>query len=167
MWSDLKQSSFMFNARTETVRDKPAYRTAYRRRRCVIPASGFYEWKKLTAKTKEPWHIFRQDGEPLIFAGLYESCDRPEGHVDSCTIITTEPNEFMEPLHNRMPLILSRDDADVWLSHDIPPEHGDALFPLLRPCPAEWLTSYPTNPIVSNTRNETPDCIKPIENGLF
>ncbi len=164
-WSDPKKAGRMINARGETVAEKPAYRSAFKKRRCLIPVSGFYEWEQISSKQKQPWHITRQDRDPIAIASLFEVCERTDlGHTESCCLITTDPNEVMAQFHDRMPVILGRSDWDVWLDPDVP---ADALQSLIRPCPAEWITAERVNPIVNNARNETPDCIKPADRGLF
>ena len=95
--------SKMINARSETIATKPAFRDSFRRRRCLIPADGFYEWEKITSKDKQPWHIFRRSGELLTFAGLWDTWKNPDGDaIESCTILTTEANELVRPAHDRM-----------------------------------------------------------------
>src|ERR687894_553007 len=107
----------MINARAETLGEKPAFRTALRRRRCLVPADGFYEWKKEPGgKTKTPMHIRMKSGDVFAFAGLWETWHSPDGSViPSCTLITTRPNELMSEIHDRMPVILQRDDYQRWL----------------------------------------------------
>lgn len=159
--TDPKVGSQMFNARAETVATKPAFRSSFRRRRCLVPASGFYEWQVLDRKTRQPWNIFRADGQPLALAGLWERWTAPDGSVlESCTVITTTPNAFMAELHDRMPVILDPSVWDLWLTPDeIAPE---ALLELLVPCPDDWLQRFPVSTLVGNIRNESPECLKPI-----
>ncbi len=159
---DAKIGSQTFNARAETVATKPAFRSAFKKRRCLIPASGFYEWQKVDTKTKQPWHIFRADGQPLTFAGLWEHWSTPDGRtLESFTIITTEANEFMAEIHDRMPVILDKSHWNLWLDPlEVPPE---ALTELLIPCPSEWLDKYPVSSLVGNVRNESSDCLKPVD----
>ena len=160
--------SKMMNARSDTVATKPAFRTAFRHQRCLIPASGFYEWQKLTTDTKQPWHIFRKDGQPFAFAGLWEHWQSPgEDALESCSIITTEANEFMEEIHDRMPVILSKDDWSMWLdpTYDLPV----ALTKLLVPCPDGWLEKTAVSTFVNSVKNDSPECIRPVhpERTLF
>ena len=159
---DSKIGSQTFNARAETVATKPAFRSAFKQRRCLIPASGFYEWQKLDAKIKQPWNIFRADGQPLAFAGLWEQWSTPDGKtLESFTIITTQANSFMAQIHDRMPVILDKSTWNLWLDPgDVPAE---ALSELLIPCPSEWLEKYQVSSIVGNVRNESPECVKPID----
>jgi putative SOS response-associated peptidase YedK len=158
---DVKIGSRMINARSETVAEKPSFRTAFKRRRCLIPADGFYEWQK-QANGKQPMFIRPADGEerPFALAGLWEIWHDPDGGaLQSCTILTTTPNELMADIHNRMPVIVEPEDYDLWLNPEPDPEQG---LHLLRPYPAEKMTAYPVSTIVNNPRNETPECIQPI-----
>lgn len=158
---EMKIGSRMINARSETVAEKPSFRAAFKRRRCLIPADGFYEWQK-QAGGKQPMFIRPAEGEarPFAFAGLWEVWRDPDGSaLQSCTILTTTPNELMAPIHNRMPVIVEPEDCDQWLHPEPNPELG---LHLLRPYPAEKMTAYPVSTIVNNPRNETPDCIRPI-----
>ena len=121
------------------------------------PADGFYEWKK-TGKNKQPFFIRLKDDDPFAFAGLSEHWHRGDRVIDSCAIITTEPNELMEGIHDRMPVILSPDDYDLWLEPDF---HGQGkLLEMLKPYPAEDMEAYPISTVVNNPRNESAECIK-------
>jgi putative SOS response-associated peptidase YedK len=119
----------LINARGETVSDKPSFRNAFKRRRCLIPASGFYEWKTENGK-KQPWYFSFKSGEPMAFAGLWETWNPKDGEaIESCCIITTQANSFMEPIHDRMPVILNLEQWTLWLS-----QHeclADKLLPLI------------------------------------
>jgi putative SOS response-associated peptidase YedK len=159
-WADdLSIGDRLINARDETVTEKPVFRASFRRRRCLIPATGFYEWVK-HGKDKKPYHIRLKGGEPFALAGLWERWQEPGGEpIDSCTIITTQANELMRPLHDRMPVILDPDSYDDWLdprSRDI-----DALRALLVPYPDEGLIATPVSSYVNNARNEGPKCLAP------
>ena len=152
----------MINARAETVAEKPAYRSAFKSRRCLILADGFYEWQK-TAGGKQP-HLFRlTDGAPFAFAGLWESWGKEPDGFESCTIITTEPNELVSKVHNRMPVILRREDYDRWL---LPLDKGDdasaTLSPLLKAYPAESMVGYPVSTFVNKPGNDTAVCVEPV-----
>jgi len=137
---DLKELPSLFNARAEGLAEKPSFRSAFKARRCLIPATCFYEWSG-TKGSKQKHCISRADGAPLAFAGLWEEWRQPEGEpLRSCTIITTTPNAVMEPIHNRMPVILGVEDWDEWLRPH--PQPAD-LQHLLQPCPAEWLQARP------------------------
>lgn len=156
---DAKIGYRLINARAETVAEKPAFRAAFKRRRCLIPADGFYEWKQLDAKKKQPYYITRPDGGPFAFAGLWEHWTPPDGsEVESCTIVTTEANEQMEELHDRMPVILDPDNYDRWLNPGV--EDRDELVPLLRP-DAGALRLTPVSTLVNSPRNESAQCIAP------
>lgn len=154
----------MINARAETVAEKPAFRAAFKRRRCLVPATGFYEWQKLGSR-KQPHLITRQDGQPFAFAGLWETWQSGDGSVlETCTILTTDPNELMAQIHNRMPVILAPEDFAQWLGSgsDSTPRELDQLQHLLRPYPTEWLTNTPVSTYVNNAQNEGPQCIAPL-----
>ena len=151
----------MINARSETLAEKPSFKTAYKRRRCLILSDGFYEWRKNPDKTKTPMYIQLESREPFAFAGLWESWHSAEGdNILSCTIITTQPNDFMANIHNRMPVILPRQAYSQWL--DPAEQNPDQLQHLLVPYPAEEMTAYPVSTVVNNPRNESPECIEPL-----
>jgi putative SOS response-associated peptidase YedK len=158
----------MINARSETVADKPAFRHAFRKRRCLIPASGFNEWTPTGGK-KQPYYIHLRDGQPFAFAGLWERWDRGAEPVESCTILTTAANDLMRPLHDRMPVILSPGDFATWL--DPAAQEGEKLAPLLVPYHGEDMTAYPVSTVVNSPRNDDPRCIEPVveggQTGLF
>jgi putative SOS response-associated peptidase YedK len=145
----------LINARGETVATQPAFRDAFRQRRCLVPADGFYEWRK-EGKQKQPWHFHLADNLPFCFAGLWERWRDPETKtaLESFTIITTDANELMAPIHNRMPVMLSKHDMAPWLE-------GSDAAKLLRPYPAKQMRAYPVSAVVNSWRNETPDCIAP------
>lgn len=162
-WSkDPKMGSRLINARAETAAEKPAFRAAFRRRRCLIPASGFYEWQQLTnnGKKKQPMYVHAADGRPFGLAGLWESWHSGDGSViESCTILTTNANRLMAPIHDRMPLIIEPADYDSWLDPDLEP---DEALHLLRPYPAEKMVAYPVSTLVNSAHNEQPECIEPL-----
>ncbi|MCB9420256.1 MAG: SOS response-associated peptidase [Ardenticatenaceae bacterium] len=156
---DPSMSARMINARAETVTDKPAFRAAFKRRRCLIPASGFYEWQQIGGG-KQPMFIQAQDGGLLALAGLWETWHTPDGgEIDSCTILTTAPNELMASIHNRMPVIIEPADYDLWLYPGDRPEDG---LHLLRPYPARKMAAYPVNTHVNSPRNDDARCIQPL-----
>lgn len=157
-WADdPKIGNRMINARCESVARAPAFREAYRRRRCLVPADGFFEWQK-EGRTRQPLLVRRRDRAPFAFAGLWERWPQPAGGVlRSCTIITCPPNELVAPVHDRMPVILDAADFERWLE----PEVVDGRT-LLRPCPADWLEAFPVNPRVNSPANDDPDCIAPL-----
>jgi putative SOS response-associated peptidase YedK len=145
------------NARAETLLEKPMFRPLVGRRRCLVPASGFYEWRR-TGGPKQPYYIHPRDRALVGFAGLYD--ESPDG-VGSFTIITTSPNELVAPLHDRMPAILRPEDEADWLSPDLTDPH--AAQALLRPYPAAAMAADPVSPAVNNTRNNGPELIAPLE----
>lgn len=151
----------MINARAETLADKPSFRTAYRRRRCLVLADGFYEWRSVPgSKRKTPYYIRLDSQDPFAFAGLWETWRGPDGDwIPSCTIITTQPNELIEPIHNRMPAILPPDHYSLWLD---PAElQPSVLDPLLGPYPASEMTAFPVSTLVNDPRNDLAQCIAP------
>lgn len=151
----------MINARAETLAEKPSFKAAYKRRRCLIPANGFYEWAK-RGKSKVPMFVHLKQQALFAFAGLWESWHDPDGgEIRTCTIITTEPNEVARPLHNRMAVILRQEDYAMWLSPD---EMGsDVLQPLLRPYDAEQMDAYEVSTFVNKVSNDAPVCIEPVK----
>lgn len=153
----------MINARAETAAEKPAFREAMKRQRCLVPCTGFYEWKVLNpgAKkpAKQPYYIRRHDNGVFAFAGLWDRWRSPDGEaVDSFTILTTEPNELMRELHDRMPVIIPRDEYGAWLDHQL--LDAERLATLLRPCPAGELVAHPVSTRVNNPRFDDPACIQ-------
>lgn len=193
-WSkDPSIGSRMINARAETVAEKPSFRTAFKRRRCLIVADGFYEWKKAekqkaeepkikelkikepkskaqkagqrsTANTKpkkQPYYIQMADQALFGMAGIWESWESGDGsYVESCTILTTEPNALMRPIHNRMPVIIHPADYDLWLDPTV--QKGAAVQHLLRSFEADAMQAYPVSTAVNSPRNESVDCVEPI-----
>jgi putative SOS response-associated peptidase YedK len=156
---DVKIGSRLINARSETITEKPSFRAAFKRRRCLIPADGFYEWQR-QGNRKQPVYVHARDDTPFALAGLWETWHAADGSVvDSCTILTTEPNELMEPIHNRMPVILEPPDYGLWLS---PGSSPNVALHLLRPYPAAKMAAYPVSTLVNNPRNDSPQCIEPL-----
>jgi putative SOS response-associated peptidase YedK len=144
-----------FNARAEETATKPAFRTALKKRRCLVPADAFYEWQRADAKTKQPFAIALRSGQPCAFAGLWESWQPPEGApLETFTILTTPPNALMEPIHNRMPVIVAPQEYDRWLDPSAPPP-----LDLLRPYPAEEMRAWPVGNEVGNVRNNAPELL--------
>ena len=157
---DQKIGNRMINAVGETAATKPAFRAAFKKRRCLVLADGFFEWRK-EGKSKVPTYIFLKSGEPFAMAGLWETWKNPDGDlVRSCTIVTTQPNEFIAPIHNRMPVILSLETEALWL--DPVTEGASTLNPLLIPCPSEDLDSYVVSTQVNSFKNTGPECIVPV-----
>jgi putative SOS response-associated peptidase YedK len=154
-WSkDTKLAATMINARSETVATKRAFRSAVKKRRCLIPTSGFYEWTG-PPKAKQPWLIEFESGEPMVFAGLWESWKSPDDEtIESCTILTTAANEFMHEMHDRMPLILGRENWDFWLDPEI--NTGEPYQQLFQPWCGESLIRSPMNPKLNSSKNEWP-----------
>ena len=149
----------MINARAETIAEKPSFRNAFKKQRCLIPATGFYEWKKTGGKTKQPYHIGMNDGEPFAFAGLWESWQGGEQKtIESCTIITTEANRLLSDIHDRMPVILSEEDYDTWLDPKL--KDAETLQELLNPLDPEAMRVYPVSTLVNSPRNDRPECME-------
>jgi len=194
-WSkDEKMGNRLLNARSETAAEKPSFRSAFRRRRCLVVADGFYEWKKIdspaaesargngdadsqrgTKKTtskrnsqtpKQPFLIHMQDGGPFAFAGLWETWKGPRGAelptpIQSCTILTTEPNALMATIHDRMPVILPQEDYAMWLDPSF--EGIEALQALQRPYDPDAMIATPVSTLVNSPRNESPECVVPVD----
>ncbi|MFQ5400516.1 MAG: SOS response-associated peptidase [Anaerolineae bacterium] len=157
---DLKIGARLINARAETVSEKPSFRAAFKRRRCLIPADGFFEWQRLSSR-KQPVYVYARDGRPFAFAGLWETWHSADGdRIHSCTILTTEPNELVAPIHNRMPVIIEPPDYALWLD---PGPNPELARHLLRPYPAEKMVAYPVSTRVNSPRNDDPRCIAPLE----
>ena len=152
----------MINARAETLAEKPSFRTAYRRRRCLILSDGFYEWKQDPAQRKKtPMFIHLKSGDPFAFAGLWETWNTPDGSkILSCTIITGNPNSLVEQIHNRMPIILPREQYSRWL--DPKEREPEELGSLLKPYPASEMEAYPVSFQVNSPKNDTPDLVAPV-----
>ena len=152
---DTKIGYRTINARAETVAEKPSFREAFKRRRCLVVADGFYEWQKQPGGKKQPYFISAASDGPLAFAGLWETWKDPEGdRVESCTIIVTEANDLLRPIHDRMPVILQPGDFDPWL--DAPPQDAQTM---LKPFAGD-MTLYPVSSRVNNVRNDDPSCIE-------
>jgi putative SOS response-associated peptidase YedK len=140
------------------VAGKPSFRAAFRRRRCLVPADGFYEWRKEGGK-RQPVYVRRKDGRPFAFAGLWERWEREGEVIESCAIITTGANDLMAGFHDRMPVILHPKDYDLWLDPAV--QDPEVLAPLLKPCPGGELEVYPVSRLVNDARNEDPRCVEP------
>ena len=154
---DPKIGARMINARAETVAEKPAFRKALKKRRCLVLADGYYEWQK-TPAGKRPFRIIMHSGEPFAMAGLWETWNDPKGNVaPSCTIITTAANDFLSPIHNRMPVILPRESEEMWLEAEV--EDAVALTHILVPSPDDALDAYEVSTLVNYARNDGPEVI--------
>jgi putative SOS response-associated peptidase YedK len=148
------------NARAESLADKASFRDAFRARRCVIPASGFFEWQTDHRGNKLPWLFSRADGEPLLLAGLWESWRASDGAItESCTIITTEPNDLIRAFHDRMPVLLAEENARIWIRACT--DTRARLMPLLAPCPASLMTSQRVDAWVNSVSHDDERCIAP------
>jgi putative SOS response-associated peptidase YedK len=154
--ADLSIGARLLNARAETVLEKPAFKAAFARRRCLVPADGFYEWQSVGRK-KQPIHFRFGDGRLFAFAGLWERWQGPDGPVESCTILTTGANELVRPLHERMPVILDPDRYEAWL--DLRNNDLALLHSWLVPYPPAEMAAVPASPHVNNARNEGPACL--------
>jgi putative SOS response-associated peptidase YedK len=163
--------SKLINARAETVNEKPSFRSSFRHRRCLILADGFYEWQQVEgSRKKQPYFMSLQDDRPFAFAGLYDRWQSPEGEtLDTCTIITTTANELLEPIHERMPVILAPEDYELWLDPDFgntkDPAAWSKLQSLLDPYPSAQMKAYPVSTLVNSPKNDTPECKQPIAIG--
>lgn len=158
--SDLAIGNKLLNARSETVGEKPSFRDAARKRRCLIAADGFYEWKTENKK-KLPFHIHFPDRGPFAFAGIWEAWHDPQGKlVETCTILTTTANELLKPLHERMPVILSKANHPRWLDPGI--KKVEELNDLFAPLPADALEMFPVTPQVNKWSFDEPSCVEPV-----
>lgn len=150
----------MINARAETVDKKPAFRTPFRKRRCLVPADGYFEWKA-GGERKQPYFIHQQDGAPIFLAGLWDRWEKGEdGPLDSFSIVTTSASDHVASVHDRMPVILNENEREVWLDPEL--EDADELLPLLRPLPGRNLELTPVSTFVNNPRNDDPRCVEPV-----
>ena len=162
-----KARSPLINARAETVEVAPAFRTSFARRRCIVPADAFYEWRRHRdpasgrVTRSEPFAIRLQDDEPMAFAGIWAIWRDPRTaeRLYSLAIVTGQPNDLVATVHDRMPVVLERDDWDTWLAEAATP---DELRPLLRPLPESALTMYPVSPAVNNVRSQGPELLQPL-----
>lgn len=157
---DPKIGNQCINAKAETVAEKPSFRSAFKKRRCLVVATGFYEWQ-VQGRTKQPMWIGLRNNRPFAYAGLWERWTPAEGEpLETCTIITTEPNELMQSIHNRMPAILAPASYDQWLDPTF--QQAEPLKALLRPYSSEELTAYPVSTLVNNPRHDAPQCLEPV-----
>lgn len=158
---DRKIAARNINARAETVASKPAFRESFAKRRCLIPADGFYEWKRLP-KGKLPHYIYRADLKPLAFAGIWASWKDPESgeRVRSCSIITGRPNEVVADIHDRMPAILPEESWPLWLDRGV--EDGNEIEPLLQVYPESAMAQHAVSTLVNKVANNYPECVEPL-----
>lgn len=158
---DSKIGFSTINAKAETVATSPTFREAWKRRRCLVPAEWFYEWAKLDEKTKQPYAIALKDESLFAFAGLWEKWNNKNTgeELHTYSIVTTDPNELMEPIHDRMPLILHRRDYERWLA---PADPSHLPVDLLKPFPSEEMTAWKVGSTVGNVRNDSPSLIEPL-----
>lgn len=153
----------LINARAETLAQRPAFREALERRRCVVPADGFYEWQR-RGRTRQPFHLRRRDGELLALAGLWDVWRAPDGErLASCAIVTVPANDLVAAIHDRMPAILSSDGVDAWLDPAAAP--ASARLRWLAPCPDEWLEAYAVSTWVNTPEHDGPQCLAPVACG--
>ncbi|MFE4107660.1 SOS response-associated peptidase [Almyronema epifaneia] len=151
----------LINARAETAPEKPSFRAAFRRRRCLIVADGFYEWHRSAAsKTKQPYYFQQRDRLPFAFAGLWEQWLHQDNTITSCTLLTTTPNDLLAKVHNRMPVILAAASYDRWL--DPQEQQVEALQALLTPYPATDMQGFAVGKQVNKPSHDSPNCIEPI-----
>ncbi len=149
----------LINARAETLAEKPSFRTAFKKRRCLLPADGFFEWKGEKGH-KQPYFIRMKSQRPFAFAGLWEYWEGADGALVTCTIVTTEPNELLATVHNRMPVIVAHDDYGNWLDPNV--QATAPLMPILCPYPADEMEMYPVTKAMSNPGYESPAIVEPV-----
>jgi putative SOS response-associated peptidase YedK len=154
-WSKDKKTSYII-ARADTVLQKPAFRSSVKKRRCLVLADGYYEWRT-QGKAKQPFYFHMRDDRPFAFAGLWDCWKGETEPIESCTIITTEANELSRPVHDRMPVIMTGNACAAWLDPEV--EDTGVLQVLLKPYPADEMESYSVGAFVSNVKNNSPDCI--------
>lgn len=156
---DPSSGSRMINARSETVSEKPSFRVAFQSRRCLVLADGFYEWQR--SKTpKQPYYFKLRSDRVFAFAGLWEHWRGKDGsEIETCTLLTTEPNELMAPIHDRMPVILNSDSYELWLDAN---QKKDAIQKLFDPFPSDKMEAYPISTFVNSPQNDSPRCIEPV-----
>ena len=149
----------LINARSETAAEKPSFREAFKRRRILVPAEGFYEWAGRGTKGRRPLYFHMKDGEPFAIAGLWERWEGGDEPLETCTLLTTEANSLLAPYHDRMPVILKPEEYGLWLDPGV--RRAELLTPLLRPYPHEGMTAYTVSPLVNSPANEGPRCVEP------
>jgi putative SOS response-associated peptidase YedK len=157
-WADdPKIGNQMINARSESAADKPAFKHSFRAKRCLVVADGFYEWQKRNG-SKQPYLIHLKDDRPFAFAGLWDRWHKGEEPIESCTILTTDANELVAPLHDRMPVIIPRSAYDLWLDPKV--RDPEMLKPLLVPYSSSEMDAYPVSEVVNSPKNEVAECVE-------
>ncbi len=157
---ELSIGNKMINARAETITEKASFKRAFKKRRCLIVADGFYEWQKV-GDSKRPMHIRLKSGKPFGFAGIYENWQSEQGkQIVTCAIITTVANELMKPIHDRMPVIMPKENENLWLDARV--DDQELLLDMLRPYPADVMEAYPVSKRVNAPANNSPECIRPV-----
>ncbi len=158
--SDASIGNNLINARSETIVEKPSFKTSFQKQRCLILADGFYEWKK-NEKESYPYYIFLKNKKIFSFAGIWANWKAPDNKIiQSCTIITGQANTFMKPIHHRMPIIISQDLREEWLNPQN--QNMDKLKSFLKPYPDDQMGAYPISNIVNSPKNDLKDCISPL-----
>lgn len=159
---DIKIGYNTINARADTVAEKPSFRSAFQHRRCLIPADGYFEWQEIAnSKIKQPWYISLKNQEPMALAGLWEHWQGSDGtEIESCTIIVTADNELMQPIHDRMPVILPPETWATWL--DVANTNKEGSQSLLNQYPADSMTAWPVGTVVNSPRHNGKECIQPM-----
>ncbi len=153
----------LINARSETVAEKPSFRQAFKHRRCLVVADGFYEWQRTEGKSKkQPYYFHLKENAPFAFAGLWEKWQSSEDEtIETCTILTTVANELLEPIHDRMPVILQPNDWEVWLDQEHNFAKPNILQSLLKPYSSQAMETFPVSNRVNSPKYDSPDCIQP------
>lgn len=165
VWMKERPKFSTINAKAETIEEKATWKGSLNKMRCVVPVSGFFEWRRGAGKTKQAYAIKRRDGEPLLMAGLWAFNDKVDADQPrSFAIITCPANKVMGAVHNRMPVILDPTDLDLWLGSE---PWGDAHRALLKPCPDDWLAAYPVSNDVGSVKNNEPDLVNPEGEPIF
>ena len=157
---DVSIGAKAINAVAETAAEKPMFQDAMKRQRCLIPANGFYEWKKIDAKSKQAYHIGLVDDELFAFAGLWDRWKGPDGVIQSCTILTTEANSLLRDVHDRMPVIVPPEDYELWLDPGV--TDPVRIADLLKPFDARLMRKYPVSSTVNKVGNDGPECAEEV-----
>ncbi len=158
---DASRLPLLINARSETVSQKPAFKSAFRKRHCAIPANGFFEWAR-RGTVKQPYVMQLKNQSLFALAGLWEAWQRPDGSIlESCAILTTKANKIVSPLHDRMPVILNGENIDVWLTPVT--QYEEIYEPLFRPAPSDDMMCYPVTQLVNNPKYDDPQCVEPVQ----